>query len=369
VDPRIDRLQRISAKMGGVLGLAGGLPADELFPRKLLADAFLTAVSTPSSGALQYGWPEGSEGVRRWIAERLAARGASITADDVIVTSGAQQALAIATELIGVAGKAIEVDAETYPAALDLFRSHGATTVAAGTHPDPNVAASYVVTGVSNPRGVGISAERRAALLASSAPLVVDEAYAELRFDGKIDRPLLADARGRVFHVGTCSKTLCPGLRVGWLVPPASQLDEAMRIKRDNDLQAGSLAQAVLEAYLKTGDFDTRLVRARRTYATRAARLSKALRRHLPSCRVSEPEGGFALWLETDLEGVDEARALSTATSHGVTFDPGSMFRASEAPSPLAMRLCCSTLAGEALDEAARRLARALSAIRRDAAA
>jgi 2-aminoadipate transaminase len=367
VDPRIDRLQRISAKMGGVLGLAGGLPADELFPRKLLADAFLSAVATPSSGALQYGWPEGNEGLRRWIAGRLAARGACVRDDDVIVTSGAQQALSIASQLLALGGKRIEVDAETYPAALDLFRAHGATTVAVGTA--PNVASAYVVTGVSNPRGCGLSPERRAALLETTMPLIVDEAYAELRFDGVVDRPLLADARDRVLHVGTFSKTLCPGLRVGWLVPPITLREEAMRIKRDTDLQAGSLAQAVLEGYLATGDFDTRLVRARRTYATRAARLVRAVRRHLPWVRVSEPEGGFALWLETDLQGVDEARALATATSHGVTFDPGSMFRATEAPAPFAMRLCCSTLRGDALDEAARRLARALSVIRREATA
>jgi 2-aminoadipate transaminase len=359
MDDRIDRLQRLSSRKEGLLCLAGGLPADELFPKRLLADAFVFAVSLPGCAALQYGWPEGSEGLRTWIARRLAERGARVSSEDVIVTSGAQQALAIAAELIDVRGARIGVDPESYPGALDLFRARGAVTVAN----DEGASASYVVVGASNPRGLGVSPARRAALVASGRLLVVDEAYAELRFDGRVERPVVADARDRVLHVGTLSKTLCPGLRVGWLVPPPQLRAEALRIKHDIDLQAGSLAQAVLERYLATGDYDARLVRARRTYASRASRLVRALRRELPSLRFVEPEGGFAIFAESDEEDVDEARALAIATSHGVSFDPGSMFRADGSSAPFGMRLSCSQLSGEAIDEAVRRLARAFREI------
>lgn len=361
MDERIDRLQRISAARPGVLGLAGGLPADELFPRVALADAFLGAVSGPRAEALQYGWPEGSEGLRSFLAGRLRARGARVDTDDVVVTSGAQQALALALEILGVGGRRVTVDGETYPGALDLLRSRGAvpSTSLEGA------AGAYVVVGASNPRGVGLAEERRRALLGAGVPLVVDEAYAELRFDGRRETPLLADAPERVFHVGTFSKTLCPGLRVGWLVPPRSVLADAVRRKREADLQASSLAQAVLERWVAAGGHDVHLERCRRAYAARMDRLVGAVRAWLAGARFVEPEGGFTLFVETDLEGVDEARALALAAAHGTSFDPGSMFRATESKSPLAMRLSCASVPSGDLDEAVRRLARAIAELRR----
>lgn len=361
MDDRIDRLQRKSAKNEGILSLAGGLPADELFPRKKLASAFLAVVSRPNSAALQYGWPEGSEGLREWIAHRLNARGAMVRADDVIVTSGAQQALAIAVDLVGIDGRMVATEDETYPGALDLFRDRGARTVA-GIRRD--AACMYVVAGASNPRGLPLSTQRRAELLAAGAPLLVDEAYAELRFDGRVEPPFLVQARDRTFHIGTFSKTLCPGLRVGWLVPPLHLLADALRVKRDLDLQAGSMAQAVVEGYLALGDFDSRLVRARKSYASRAGRLVRALRRWLPGTRWVEPEGAFAVFVETDLTGVDEAHALAIANAHGVSYDPGSMFRPGAEVDPFAFRLCYSSLAGDKIEEAVRRLATALADVR-----
>jgi 2-aminoadipate transaminase len=367
MDPRIERIQRRCAAKPGVLGLAGGLPAEELFPRGTLAEAFVSAVLRPSSGALQYGWPEGNQGVRSWIAARLSARGARVSADDVIVTSGAQQALAICAEVLGLAGARVGVDRETYPGALEMLRAKGARTVACEASTPTalgELACVYVVPGASNPRGLGLSAARREALLASGRPIVADEAYAELRFDGAAPRPLLADAPDRVFHVGTFSKTLCPGLRVGWLVPPRALRGEALRAKRDGDLQAGSLAQAVLEAYLSVADFDEHLERARATYASRVERLAGALRRELAGYRFVDPEGGFTVFVESDREDVDEARALSIAAAHGVSFDPASMFRADGARAPFGMRLSGSSLPEASIDEAVARLARALREVR-----
>jgi 2-aminoadipate transaminase len=361
MDDRIERLQRRSAKNEGILSLAGGLPADELFPRQKLASAFLSVVARPNSEALQYGWPEGSEGLRGFIADRLRTRGADVRADDVIVTSGAQQALAIAVELIGIDGRVVATEEETYPGALDLFRDRGAKTTAAM---DRDAACIYVVAGASNPRGLPLSELRRKELVASGAPLLVDEAYAELRFDGKVAEPFLVDARDRTFHIGTFSKTLCPGLRVGWLVPPPRLLADALRVKRDLDLQAGSMAQAVVEGYLALGDYDARLVRARKTYASRAGRLVRALRRWLPGARFVEPEGAFAVFVETDLEGVDEAHALGIANAHGVSYDPGSMFRPGGELDPFGFRLCYSSRTGDEIEEAVRRLARALGEVR-----
>src|SRR5439155_8501521 len=121
--------------------------------------------------------------------------------------------------------------------------------------------------------------------------------------------------------------------------------DAARNAKRDLDLQAGSLAQAVVESYLGDADYDAHLARARRLYAERAERLVRAIRRRLPRARFDPPDGGFSVWLETDITGVDEAHALAVAVKHGVAFDPGSLFRFNARTSPLAMRLSCSTVA------------------------
>lgn len=343
--------------------MAGGLPAEELFPRRPLAEAFLTAVARSRCEALQYGWPEGDEGLRRWIARRLAARGVSVTTEQVLVTSGAQQALAIAAALIGLEGKTVGVDAVTYPGALDLFRSCGARFATEDPSREERSDLFYVMPGASNPRGEGLSEARSARLLETGKPLVVDEAYAELRFDGQTPRPLIERARDRVFHIGTLSKTLSPGLRVGWLIAPPHLAERALTIKRDMDLQASSLGQSVAAAYLETGDYDSLVLRARVLYASRCQRLQLALERADLGLTFHEPEGGFSIFVETNLEGIDEARALSLATAHKVSFDPGSMFRPDGATSPFAMRLSCSSLETSQIDDAVDRLKQVLLAL------
>jgi 2-aminoadipate transaminase len=377
VERRIEVLQRRCAARPNVLAMGGGLPARELFPTQLLSRAFVSALAHRTDESLQYGWPEGNARLRAWVADRLRARGADVDAEDVIVTAGAQQALAIATHVLRGerTGRAsVEVDAESYPAALELFRACGAKTVTtmttgtagtngtAGTATERrryrDVACVYVVPGASNPRGRGLRGERREALLASGAPIIADEAYAELRFDGRTERPLLADARDRVWHVGTVSKALCPGLRVGWLVPPRDGRARALRLKHHEDLETASLSQAILAELFTHIDEDALLTRARLFYRARAERLMAALRRTLPAWRFEEPEGGFSVFVETDAD-LDDTDLLELAAAHGVTFDPGRMFRASEATRPLALRVCYSAVSGAMLEEGVRRLAAA----------
>jgi len=343
-----------------VIGLAGGLPADELLPRAELA----RALASVSSHALQYGWPEGAEGVRAWVAARLAARGAAIFAERVIVTTGAQQALAIAARVLGGTPSRrwrspfrIEVGDATYAGAIDAFVRAGAAVVARGGD------AHYVIAGLSNPEGV--DKVDRAALLATSAPVIVDEAYAELRFDARVPRPLVADAPDRVWHVGTISKTIAPGLRVGWLIPPESHHAAALEHKQAIDLATCGPSQSALAQLLSTIDYDALVARARSAYAESAAALADGLRRHAPYLTFREPEGGFSIWIETDVCG-DELALLRAALAAGVMFDPGSAFR----PAPddrLAFRLSYSHLAPDRLDEAAHRVGRAVGSLVRTA--
>ena len=359
MDSRIEWLQRLTASSPGTIALGGGFPAEELFPRAGIVAAFLDAIRVPACPALQYGWPEGDAGLRGWIAGRLCGRGADIGPDDVIVTSGAQQAISIAAEALLRLGARVGVDRLSYPAALELFRTHGTQPVAS----DAGVACIYAMPGVANPRGDALPLARRAKLLATHLPIIADEGYAELRFDGFVDRPLLADARDRVWHVGTLSKTLCPGFRVGWLVPPRRERARAIRLKHDRDLQAGSLSQQIVCAFLQRDDFEARLARARVFYRRRAEQLLRALRRHFGSWRWREPAGGFSVFVETNLEG-DDRELLAIAVEHGVSFDPGRIFRPSEEPNPIAMRLCFSAAPPATLAEGIGRLERAVRAYR-----
>ncbi|WP_437927716.1 PLP-dependent aminotransferase family protein [Sorangium sp. So ce291] len=347
-------LKRRAAETPGLISFAGGLPAPGEFPRTKLAASFVRALQSPSCPALQYGWPEGDEDLRSWIAGQLRRRGANVTRDDILVTSGAQQAVSLAAQMVRGAGARVGVEPESYPGALELFQALGMTAV----DDRSNVDAYYLMPALSNPRGRKLSAYERARVLSTLRPIIEDDAYADLCFDGAAPRPLLAEAPDRVFHVGTFSKTLCPGLRVGWLVPPRALRADILKLKQAEDLQAASLPQAILEDYLRNEDFDQRLVRLREFYARRAARMEQALRRHLPGWRFEPPAGGFAIWAEPDAQP-NEAFFLAAAIEHGVAFDPGSQFRANGAVSPFALRLCFSSVSrDEELDEGVRRLAR-----------
>ncbi|MBV8761417.1 MAG: PLP-dependent aminotransferase family protein [Deltaproteobacteria bacterium] len=346
MDPRVVELQKEAAGRDDVIGLAGGLPADELLPRDALAKA-LADVTASRDDALQYGWPEGTEQLRGWIASRLAARGAHVDPERIIVTAGAQQALTISARVLR---GTIAVGDATYAAAIDAFTRAGAKVAR------DHGGARYVIHGVANPQGVELV--DRAALLASTGPLIVDEAYAELRFDGHTPRPLIADAPDRVWHIGTISKTIAPGLRIGWLIPPAKHHAAALDQKAAADLQTSSLTQAALARLVTQLDVDALIARARAAYREKAAALGEALHRAAPQLRFREPEGGFSIWIETGREG-DDLALLRRCLDAGVMVDPGSAFRPEPVPT-IAIRASYSNATPDQLAEAARRLARVL---------
>jgi 2-aminoadipate transaminase len=327
-----------------------------VFPRIALTQAFLRAIGH-SAAALQYGWPEGQPELREFIAARLRARGCRVQPDDILVTSGAQQAISIATNLVFGRSTTIRLDPETYSGALELFRARGLdiTLDLAGA------TGAYVMPQIDNPRGQVMRAEARRQLLATARRrnlmLIEDDAYADIVFHGEPTRPLLAEAPESTFHIGTFSKSLCPGLRVGWLVPPHRYRERALKAKRESDLQANSLAQSVLAEFFSHDDFDARIAKSRRLYRRRATRLADALRRHLPEWTFDEPKGGFSVWVETGQPG-DDAALLKHAVSLGVSFDPGSMFRVSTRDT-LCLRLSYSCLAETSIEEGVRRMARA----------
>jgi len=357
-----DELARKAAKKAGLISFAGGLPDPTLFPTRELGQALQRALTADAAEALQYGWPEGAEELRAYVARDLTARGAKVSADRVVITSGAQQAIALCVALMRK-GSRIAVEPESYPGALDIFRTARATLCQLGDA----ARAYYVMPSVSNPLGQRMSEAERAALLDRAARhrafILEDDAYEGTYFSGERSVPLLAEAPERVFHIGTFSKTLCPGLRIGWLVPPPALAKRVLQRKQNQDLQANSLAQALLLRYLEGPSFARHQRRAQARYRRKAALLIESVKQHLPELCFQPPRGGFSLWLEGDF-ALDEERFLAAAVDAGVSFDPGSRFR-SGPHGGCAFRLCYSTVAQEDIGPGAARLASALARARR----
>ncbi|HEY4105391.1 MAG TPA: PLP-dependent aminotransferase family protein [Polyangiaceae bacterium] len=357
---RHERLQRIAAALPDVISFAGGLPDPELFPERELCAAFRHAMLSHGRTALQYGWPEGSLCLRRYVAALLGARGADVDPKTVIITSGAQQAIALTLTALRRGPRFVfATERECYPGALDAARARGATFASLEARAD----VYYVMPEVSNPRGQRLSERERSELLerarAHDSCIIEDDAYAETAFSGELSRPLLADAPERVFQIGTFSKTLCPGLRIGWLVPPPRFARRILRAKQTQDLEANGLSQSILEAYLATGHYAHHLQRSRHHYARRARLLFDAVQAQLPSFVCGFPRGGFSLWLEAPFSG-DDQELLELAIAEGTSFDPGSLFRR-EPRSNLALRLSYSALSDDEIASALPRLARAVN--------
>lgn len=351
MDLRIEKLQRHAASHPGVISLAGGLPSDELLPRTELVHAMEHVLESSA-------WNDCLDHIRSWVADRLTARGADVEPSDVIVTTGARQALAIVARSLRPIGR-VAVGELTSPAAIAAFTDAGHEVV-----PVDDEAPHFVMEGVATPHGLDVITPRRGALLSSVVPLVVDESSVELRFDGALPRPLLADAPDRVWHIGTFSKLLCTGLGVGWLIAPRHARREALAIAHKDELCDAGLVPAALARILTNCAHPDRISLARATYRARAETVIAAIRHHLPSWQVCEPEGGLAVWAESDLEG-DDVDVVTTAIKHGVAIDPGCVFRPDGQGTPLGFRISYAHARLTELEEGVRRLARAARRYRR----
>lgn len=358
----------------GVLSLAGGLPASETLPADDVAAA-TAAVLAADPAALQYGQTEGEAVLRSWIAARELD---GVDAGTVLVTHGSQQALHLLVHALVEPDDVVVVERPSYLGMLQALATSGAQVVdvagdadgidvdelaallAAGLRPK----LCYVAPTFQNPSGSVLPDDRRAVLgeLAARYGFVVvdDDPYRELGF-GPVPTRLRAFVPDDLaVTLGSFSKTLSPGLRVGWVHAPAWLVPVLTRLKQAADLHTGTLGQRVVaELVSRPGWLEDAVARRRTLYRRRATDAVVALRAHLPEVVVPEPRGGMFVWVDL---GVDTDRLLAAGLDHGVAFVPGSAFDHRLRPSTFG-RLCYATLDRPDLEEAARRLAGARASI------
>ena len=357
----------------GMISLAGGLPAPQSFPAEALRAAFDAVLATEPAQALQYSTTEGHPPLREWIAAQESARGVPTAAEQVLVVSGSQQALDLIGKAMVDEGQPLLVESPTYLGALQAFAPFGPAlrqlpADEAGLLPqaiDGGLARgarlAYVMPSFQNPTGRTLGAERRSALAQAARRfdlwLVEDDPYGELWYREAPPASLRLHAPERTLRVGSFSKVLAPGLRLGYVVGPRAAIDLMARLKQATDLHTATLTQHVVARVLRDGLLDAQLPRVRRLYASRAAAMLAALRAHMPDgVRWTEPQGGMFVWL-TVPAGVDTLRLLDRAIAAGVAFVPGAPFYA-DSPRRDTLRLSFVTVPDETIDRGVAILAR-----------
>lgn len=369
-----------------VISFAGGLPAPELFPTEGMRAAFDAVLATDGKAALQYGPTEGYAPLRELLAGRLRARGIRASEDEILLTTGSQQALDLLGKVLLHPDATVAVEAPSYIGALQAFAALDARFLAlpmdgAGLAVDAldgilrrsGPSLLYTVPTFQNPSGVTMGLERRAALLALCAglgvPLIEDDPYGDLRYSGVEVSPLRALPGGEdTVYLGTFSKILAPGLRLGWVVGPRALIRRLVVAKQGTDLHTDSLVQRAVLWFCTHHDLAGHVARLRSVYGARRDAMLGALSRHMPpSVQWTEPEGGLFLWL-TLPEGVDSRALLGEALRRRVAFVPGNAFYA-DGTGGEHLRLNFSHTPPEQIEEGVRRLAAALSAWRLESVA
>jgi 2-aminoadipate transaminase len=362
----------------GVISFAGGFPDPVTFPRERAAALLAEFVTTGEAAAFQYAPTRGLGGALEAFADRIeAVEGRRPGSDELVITSGAIEALELVGKSLLDPGDLVVVEGPTYLGAIQAFRSFEATLdavplddeglqvdelerrLARGLRPK----LVYTIPDHQNPAGVTLSAERRSLLVELARThgflIVEDVAYRELGFAGQALPSLWEGAPDVVIQAGTTSKTLFPGVRLGWAIAPADVAALLVSAKQTTDQCAGAFGQRLFEEFQRRGWIDEQLARSRALYKRKCARLLAALERSMPdSARWTTPHGGFFSWLT--LPGVDTTELARAAVERSVGVVPGSLFFP-DGRGADSVRLSFSLVDEELIDEGIERLSALLS--------
>ena len=375
VQPRDNWLAEMSSleqrRDGTSLALA--LPSADLFPLDDFRRSVDRVLRKQGRVLLQLGATSGYAPLQEYIASQLALSGAKVTADEVLITNGCQQSLDLIRQILVEPGDEVAIENPTYPGALSVFCAAGSKYVSVpvgedgmdlnaleGVLSQRRAKLIYVVTSFQNPTGATMSLAARRQLIALAAkyrvPIVEDDIYRELRYDGPEVLPLKSmDEHGLVIYISSFSKVGFPGLRTGWIVAPRIVIEHLNRVKQRCDLHASLLAQAAIYEFAKEGLLAKHIKRVKKEYRQRRDAMLEALDRYFPEeISWSKPEGGMSVWVRLP-GGLSSRQLLHQAAESGVTFITGDHFFASS-PQENALRLSFTMADPPAIDDAVKRL-------------
>lgn len=371
-----------------IISFAGGIPDPSLFPKAAYQDAFAKALDEKAGMALQYSTSEGYAPLREWISEEMARIGIPCTPDNILITSGSQQALDYLGKLMLSPGDTALVNWPTYMGALGAFNAYEPRydKLVPGTNQDPaeikaeaeaaggKVKFAYLSADFANPTGITISREDRERLIdlgdALDIALIEDAAYQTLRFNGEPIPPILAleiARKGsiedcRTIYCGSFSKSLAPGLRIGWVCAASDIVNRLVLLKQAADLQCSTINQIVTEQVARH-HLEDHAAMLRRVYSARRDHMIKALEREMPEgVTFTRPEGGMFVWVTVPAH-IDCADLLATSlATEKVAFVPGRAFYA-DGSMGNTMRLSFSCATEAQIDEGISRLGRLIRAV------
>ncbi|MBK8028455.1 MAG: PLP-dependent aminotransferase family protein [Chloroflexi bacterium] len=334
-----------------IISFAGGLPAPELFPVERVKEAADRVLTEHGAEALQYGASEGVRDLRDLIAERMSRGGVNVTRDDILIVSGAQQGIDLIGKVLLEDGDGLAVEDPTYMGMLQAWRPYNLCYYTVPTDHDgldldvlrrilrENPKLIYLVPNFQNPQGVTLSAERRRALIELldefDGIVVEDNPYGELRYSGEhIPSLYELDAEysgkttfdGHVIYLGTFSKILAPGVRVGWIAAPPAIMERLVQAKQASDLHTSTLTQMLVAEVARDGFLDEHVECLRDVYEARRDLMLEAMETYFPKeVRWAKPDGGLFLMAYAP-EYVDMTDMFKVALEHKVAYVPGADF-------------------------------------------
>ncbi len=361
-----------------VISFAGGLPAPELFPIREVREACEYILAHYGPASLQYGPTEGHPELRRLLAEKMQKYGVPAEEENILITTGSQQALDLVGKVFIDPGDYILTTEPTYVGAIQAWSAYGARFLTVPMDDDGiliepmekllqkyKVKFIYVLPNFHNPAGVTISEERRHKIIELAARygtfIVEDDPYGELRFEGQDLVPLITLHKENVIYLCTLSKTLAPGLRIGWVTAPSRVINKLVLAKQGADLHTATFPQFIAADILGRGLLKEHVRKIRRVYKERRDVMIQAMEEFFPEgITWTRPQGGLFLWV-TMPEKVDSEKLLERAKEEKVAFVPGFAFYPNGGGRNC-MRLNFSNQPPDRIREGIRRLANAIKA-------
>jgi 2-aminoadipate transaminase len=359
----------------GIVSLAGGLPSADTFPVEAMREACARVLRDAPREALQYAASEGLGPLREWIAAHLAtSQGMTVSPEQVLVTTGSQQGLDLAAKVLIDTDARVLVETPTYLGALQAFtpyepRIEGLASDHEGPLPDALAAAAggarlaYLLPNFQNPTGHVHTEARRAAVVAAAQarglPLVEDNPYGDLWFDAPPPKSLASRWPEGVLYLGSFSKVLAPGLRLGYVVAPAALYPKLLQAKQAADLHTPIFNQRIVFDVIRSGLLETHVPKTRARYKMQRDAMQASLDKHLSGLASwARPEGGMFFWLELP-DGLDAMALLPKAVEAGMAYVPGAAFYA-QAPRANSLRLSFVTVPPDKIEDGVAALARVL---------